>query len=161
MKVNASKSKVMVIGKRLDKNKEWKLGNSMLIETNDYKYLGVYFSRSLSFSYHINCYLKKNKFERKFNYMIKLLGEHGTFNRISFGDALWNSILRPSISHGCAVWIPSALSSKGMLETWQYKAAKLIINTNMTIPWESIKDFLDRQRISYFSICTKQRNYQC
>jgi hypothetical protein len=55
----------------------------MLIETNDYKYLGVYFSRSLSFSYHINCYLKE-KFERKFNFMIKLLGEHGTFNRISF-----------------------------------------------------------------------------
>jgi hypothetical protein len=24
-----------------------------------------------------------------------------------------------------------ALSSKGMLETWQYKAAKLIFNTNM------------------------------
>ena len=88
MKFNASKSKVMVIGKRLDKHKEWKLGNSMLIETNDYKYLGVYFSGSLSFSYHINCYLKE-KFERKFNYMIKLLGEHGTFNRISFGDALW------------------------------------------------------------------------
>jgi hypothetical protein len=34
MKFNASKSKVMVIGKLLDKNKEWKLGNSMLIETN-------------------------------------------------------------------------------------------------------------------------------
>jgi hypothetical protein len=37
-------------------------------------------------------------------------------------------------SHECAVWIPSVLSSKGMLETWQYKAAKLIVNTNMTIP---------------------------
>ena len=93
----------------------------------------MYFSRSLSFSYHINCYLKEN-FERKFNYMIKLLGEHGTFTRISFGDALWNSVLRPSISHGCTVWMPSALSSKGMLETCQYKAAKLIFSTNMTIP---------------------------
>jgi hypothetical protein len=47
-----------------------------------------------------------------------------------------------------------------MLETWQYKAAKLIFYTNMTIPksalflelgWEPINDFLDRQRISYFS----------
>jgi hypothetical protein len=92
--------------------------------------------------------------------MIKLLGEHGTFNRISFGDALWNSVLRPSISHGSAVWMSSALSFKGMPETWQYKAAKLIFNTNMTIPksalflelgWEPINDFLDRQRISYFS----------
>ena len=97
MKFNASKSKVMVIGKRLDKNKEWKLGNSMLIETNDNTYLGVYFSRSLSFSYHINCYLKE-KFERKFIYMIKLLGEHGTFNRISFGDALWNSVHPPTVN---------------------------------------------------------------
>ena len=76
----------------------------MLIETNDYKYLGVYFSRSLPFSYHINYYLKEN-FEHKFNYMIKLLGEHGTFNRITFGDALWNSVLdRPSLMdmlYGC------------------------------------------------------------
>jgi hypothetical protein len=31
-----------------------------LKETNAYKYLGVYFSRSISFSYHINCYLKEN-----------------------------------------------------------------------------------------------------
>ena len=38
----------------------------MLIETTDYKYFGVYFSRSLSFSYHINYYLNEN-FERKFN----------------------------------------------------------------------------------------------
>ena len=111
MKFNTSNSKVMVIGKRLDKGNEWKMGNSILIETNDYKYLGVYFSRSLSFSYHINCYLKEN-FERKFNYMIKLLWEHGTFNRTSFDDVMWNSVLRPSISHGCAVWMPSALSSK-------------------------------------------------
>ena len=50
MKFNASKSKVIVIGKRLNKNKEWKLRNSMLIETTDYKYLGVYFSMSLSLS---------------------------------------------------------------------------------------------------------------
>ena len=60
-----------------------------------------------------------------------------------------------------------ALSSKGMLETWQYKAAKLIFNTNMTIPisalflelgWEPINDFLDRQRISYFS---RLQNFPC
>ena len=31
-----------------------------LKETNAYKYLGVYFSRSISFSYHIKCYLKEN-----------------------------------------------------------------------------------------------------
>ena len=75
MKFSTVESKVMIIGKRLDKNKKWKLGNSMLIETNDYKYLAVYFSWSLLLPYHINCYLKEN-FARKFNYMIKLFGEH-------------------------------------------------------------------------------------
>ena len=47
-----------------------------------------------------------------------------------------------------------------MLETWQYKAARIIFNTNVFIPKpafflelgsEPINDFLDRQRISYFS----------
>jgi hypothetical protein len=70
-------------------------------QPNSKKRTDVYFSRLLSFSYHINCYLKENV-ERKFNYMIKLLWEHGIFKRISFGDALWNSVLRPSISHGKA-----------------------------------------------------------
>ena len=51
-----------------------------------------------SCSYHINCFLKENV-ENKFNYIIKLLGEHGSFNRISFGYALWKYIIRPSIDH--------------------------------------------------------------
>ena len=92
--------------------------------------------------------------------MTKLSGEHGTFNRISFGDALWNSVIRPSISHGGVVWLPSSISSRGLLESWQYKTAKLIFNTNMNVPksafllelgWEPINDFLDRQMVSYFS----------
>jgi hypothetical protein len=41
-------------------------------------------------------------------YDIKLLGEHGSFNRISFGDTLWKSIMCQSIVHDCAVWVPSS-----------------------------------------------------
>ena len=70
LKFNANKSKVMVVGKRIDHNKEWSLGSDILKETNEYKYLGVYFSRSLNFSYHINCCLIQ-KFEKKYNYIIK------------------------------------------------------------------------------------------
>jgi hypothetical protein len=57
----------------------------------------------------------------------------GSFNRI-FGDALWKSIMRPSIAHGCAVWIPPSNASIASLESWQFKVAKLILNTNMNIP---------------------------
>ena len=59
LKFNSNKSKVMVIGKRIDRNKEWSFGSHVLKETNEYKYLGVYFSRSRSFSYHIQCIPKK------------------------------------------------------------------------------------------------------
>jgi hypothetical protein len=67
-------------------------------------------------------------------YIIQLLGEHGSFNRISFGDALWKSIVRLSIVHGCEVWIPSSSARIASLESWQYKVVKLILNTNMNIP---------------------------
>ena len=63
LKFNSDKSKVMVIGKRIDHNNEWSLGSDVLKETNDYKYLGVYFSRSLSYNYHINFYFIE-KFEK-------------------------------------------------------------------------------------------------
>jgi hypothetical protein len=57
-------------------------------------------------------------------------------------------IIRPSIPHGCAVWIPSSNASIASLASWQYKVTKLILETNMKIPksalflelgWEPIK----------------------
>ena len=47
-----------------------------------------------------------------------------------------------------------------MLESWQYKVAKMIFSVNLNIPksamfqelgWEPINAFMDRQRVSYFS----------
>ena len=77
-----------------------------------------------------------------------------------FGVVLWKSIIRPSIAHDCAVWIPSSYARIASLEPWQYKVVKFILNTNMNIPksslflelgWEPIKDYLDRQKVSYFA----------
>lgn len=89
---------------------------SVLKVTTEYKYLGVYFSRSPSLSYDLNSYIKEN-FEKKVNYIIKLVREHGSFNRISFGDALLKSIILRSIAHGCAIWIPSSKASITSLES--------------------------------------------
>jgi len=78
---------------------------------------------------------------------------------LSTHDALWKYIIRPSIAHACAVWIPSSNASISSLESWQYKVAKLILNTNINIPKsalfldlgrEPINHYLDRQRVSYF-----------
>jgi hypothetical protein len=45
-KFNHSKSKVLVVGQRIDKNRKWYLGNGKIDETDNYKYLGVYLSFS-------------------------------------------------------------------------------------------------------------------
>jgi hypothetical protein len=87
LKFNSKKSKVMVIGKTIDKLKRWDLGNDQIEEENVYMYLGVYFSRSLKFTYHIETFIKESV-KKKLNHMTRILGEHGNFNRISFGDSL-------------------------------------------------------------------------
>ena len=156
---NFNKSKVLVVGKRVNRSKQWKLGSDLIEEVNEYKYLGVYFSRSLKFNYHINSYVKENA-DQKLNYCIRILGEHGNFNRLSFGDALWHSVLRPSVSHGSSVWFPSSVSHVESLESIQYKMAKLIMNTRMNIPksalflelgWEPVYTFMNRQRVAYYA----------
>ena len=56
----------MVIGKKIDKLKRWDLGNDQIEKTNVYKYLGVYFSRYLKFTYHIETVIKENT-QKKIN----------------------------------------------------------------------------------------------
>ena len=98
LKFNATKSKVMVVGRRIDREKVWKLGDNCIHETNEYKYLGVYVTRTLKSNYHVQTYIKDNM-DNKINFILRIPAEHGNFNRVEFGDALWNSVLRPSISH--------------------------------------------------------------
>ena len=43
LKFNASKSKILVIGKRTDKNKKWHLGDNLIEEADEYKYQGCIF----------------------------------------------------------------------------------------------------------------------
>ena len=59
MKFNEGKSKVMIVGKRTNKDNKWVLGNLLISETNVYKYLGVFISRTLKDTYHIKTYLKE------------------------------------------------------------------------------------------------------
>ena len=99
--------------------------------------------RSLGFIYYINCYLKEN-LEKKYNCNVNMNFFWWWFMEI---------IIRPSIPHGCAAWIPSSNASIASLASWQYKVAKLILDTNMKIPrsalflelgWEPIKQWLSR-----------------
>jgi hypothetical protein len=50
--------------------------------------------------------------------MIRVLEEHGDFNQLNFEDALWNLVIRPSLTHACAVWMPLSQASKDSLDSW-------------------------------------------
>jgi hypothetical protein len=47
----------------------------------------------------LDCRDKENV-EKKYNYIMKLLGEHGSFNRISFGDVLFVHQLLTAMQFG-------------------------------------------------------------
>ena len=61
--------------------------------------------------FHIDCYLKENA--NKLNYLTQILGEHWDFNIINFGEELWNSVIKPSLTHGPAIWMPLSMTSMG------------------------------------------------
>jgi hypothetical protein len=64
----------------------------------------------------IKNYLAKSfNMDNKINFMSRILAEHGNLNRVELGDALWNSVLRPSISHCCGAWLTSSKENDDLL----------------------------------------------
>ena len=84
LKFNSKNSKVMVVGKRINNNSTWKLGDESIEEVNEYKYLGYFVNRTLKSNFHI-CKILKEKADKQLNYMIRVLEEHGDFNRLHLG----------------------------------------------------------------------------
>ena len=93
--------------------------------------------------------------DNKINCMSRILAEHGNFNRVELGEALWNSVLRPSISHCCGTWLTSSKVNEDLLSSIQFRASKIIMKTKVIMSkadllielgWEPINDVLNRQR---------------
>lgn len=60
--------------------------------------------------FYIDCYLKENV-NNQLKYLTQIIGEHWDFNIINFGEELWNSAIKPSLTHGSAIWIPLSVTS--------------------------------------------------
>jgi hypothetical protein len=68
----------------------------------------------------------KDNMNNKINFMSRILAEHGNLNRVEFGDALWNSVLRPSISHCCGAWLTSSKVNEDLLSSIQFRSVSWI-----------------------------------
>ena len=80
---NHEKSNVLIVGRRMDALRMWRLGDSYISEVNTYKYLGVTFSRNLSDHNHINDVVKKGN--RLIGYVKSIIDGHDDFQ--------WRSIM--------------------------------------------------------------------
>jgi hypothetical protein len=56
----------------IEKEKVWKLGDNCIHQTNEYKYMGVYVTRTLKSNYHVQTYIKDNM-DNKINFMSRIL----------------------------------------------------------------------------------------
>ena len=158
MKFNCAKSKVMVIGKRVDCNKKWMLGNLEISECKTYKYLGVIISNSLSDSAHVKNAVKP-KGSRLRGYLSSILSYHENISRVIFGNSIWKNIVLPSLTHGGAIWLCNTKESEATLKSIQYSMAKAILQVRSSpvaaatiadLGWLPINMILERMRIKYF-----------
>ena len=155
---NSDKSKVLVVGKRIDKDKLWKLGNRYISECDNYKYLGVYFSRNLSDHAHVNEVVKKGN--RISGYIKSVINSHDSFNRVYYGDILWKTLALPSINYACSVWTCGSKSDIDQIENLQLQMARYILKAPRNTPsvalygdlgWQTIRSMHDIQRIKYLA----------
>ena len=159
---NETKSKVMVIGKRINKNKKWMIGDRSLSEVNVYKYLGVFISRNLKDSYHIKTCLKDKGRSLK-GFINAILCKHMSVNRVEFGDVLWRTVAQPALAHGCGTWFEGTVKSlSSTIQSVQYQIGLTVFklgekSTPATeavlgdLGWLPLSHFLDCQRIKYIT----------
>jgi hypothetical protein len=155
---NMDKSKVLVVGKRTDKTKLWKLGNQSISECDNYKYLGVHFSRNLSDHTHVNEIIKKGN--RLIAFIKSIIDSHDDFNRVYYGDILWKSLALPCINYACSVWTCGSQSDIHKIENLQLQMARYILKAPRHTPgvalygdlgWNSITSLQNVHRIKYFA----------
>ena len=80
---NHEKSNVLIVRRRMDALRMWRLGDSYISEVNTYKYLGVTFSRHLSDHNHSSDVVKKGN--RIIGYVKSIIDGHDDFQRVYYG----------------------------------------------------------------------------
>ncbi|XP_071943982.1 uncharacterized protein [Antedon mediterranea] len=133
---NHEKSNVMVVGKRINKDKEWKLGEKSIKEVNSYKYLGVYISSNMSEHSHYEHVIQKGN--RLIAYIKGIIANLDDFNRVYYGNILWKTIAIPSINYACSIWYNKSKKDNEDLEKVQLQMARFLLKAPRYTPKEAL-----------------------
>ena len=144
MQFNSSKSKVVNIGKKSNKDKRWQVGEGQvqegdnycleIKEQEEYKYLGIWFSGINGiFKTHVKKAIKKAK---KLKGVIKNVTAD-TYQRAGVATKLWETLAIPSILYGAEVF-DMVDSDKHRLEIIERQVGRWAVGGNKGTGWEAI-----------------------
>ena len=123
MKFNAKKCNIMRVSRSLKPLQHfYSLGNEILQEVSDAKYLGIQIDNKLDWNKHISTVAARGQSKLAFlNRNLK-----GCPKKLR--DTTYISLIRPALEYSCSVWHPHKKSNKDKIEKVQRRAARFVSN---------------------------------
>jgi hypothetical protein len=129
LKVNASKTKILIFGKSRQNLHRFTYNNVELERVDNYKYLGIHFTRTGNFSYTI-----KQQYEKAIKAMYSVLSKCKRHNlSIECQLKMFDTIIQPILLYGCEVWGFSSSPIK-IVEKLHLKFLKYILHVKNSTP---------------------------
>lgn len=123
------------------------LNGQELKRADHYKYLGVFFSKDLTFDYHLEDYILP-RVSREIGYLKTLVSAAGTL-RCTFARGFWMSKLQPILEYGGHVWRNSVTETVGKkLDKLQCKFLKSLAGLPQCTPNDTVLVDFAIQKIS-------------
>jgi hypothetical protein len=153
--LNPKKSEVVVFGQKYaPRNIKWKLGDKIIKQVTQYKYLGIELNRKLNWSPYLKRVLGK---ARRNMTRSMAMGIKGGFLTPRLANILWMSLVRSIIEYGCEIW---GNTSSTHLEKIQLDMGKRILRCGSRMSeevvrgemgWERQKARSDEMRLRYWA----------
>ena len=142
MKVNEEKTKIMIFGRgKQPAGLKFVYNGTELEIVNHFKYLGVLFSKTGSFTAHV-----KSLYEKARKAMYGVISKCRNHNlSIDCQLDLFDKVVKPVLLYGCEVW---GFSNINIVEKLQLKFCKYILNLNNSTPNYMVYGELGRYPLS-------------
>jgi len=140
IKINESKSTHVTFTTRIDTSPPITLNNKVIPQSKEVKYLGIHLDRRLTWQKHI--FTKRKQLGIKLRKMYWLIGPESKLS-VENKILLYKSILKPIWTYGLQLWGSAAKSNIEILQRFQSKMLRIIINAPWFMTNEEIHKDLD------------------
>jgi hypothetical protein len=157
--LNPKKSEVVVFGQKYaPRSIKWRLGQHVIKQVTQYKYLGIELTRTLNWSPYLKRVLAKAKRNMT---QAMAMGISGGFMTPRLANIIWTSLVRSLLEYGCEIW-----GEKNIIdyEKIQLAMGKRILRCGSRtseevvrgeLGWERQKARRDEMRLRYWAKITR------